>query len=392
MRSKVDGLENRAMQQDLRFSLWIGGVAEVVEVPVGAEAADDGAPRRRGDRLALGAHGDFAVAADADAGSLTPDVRPPRTGGNGTEDGAFFGPGLVPGGLGRGAQFAVDFVLVDVGQQLVEPPVGAGEFADLVGGQQRRQTFLPVVVAALDFPFGLGGGGVAESHAVEVQGGSQLGEGVGGVGEEEGVVVHIEGQRQAVGLEDAGEEVQVDQEGFAFVKASAEVIARRVVQEVEQDLFVGAVGQEGVRGGVVLPEGGVVAGLPAFDGFGAGLVAGVGGPLVFDGPAADAGTVRFEREAAEQFAGGGAVGRGRFGGEQFGEQRRDLGRPVGGAAGEAGRPSLRVPLGTGRAGIGCRACSSQRGRGPVPARRPERRVARRDGGPEGDEGREPTAV
>ena len=44
-------------------------------------------------------------------------------------------------------------------------------------------------------------------------------------------------------------------------------------------------------GGIVLPKGAVIAGLPAFDGFGRGLVAGVGGELVFPRPAADAGAV-----------------------------------------------------------------------------------------------------
>jgi len=67
------------------------------------------------------------------------------------------------------------------------------------------------------------------------------------------------------------------QQAFAFVETRADVVARRVVLEVEQDLYVGRTGREGVRGGVVLPEGGVIAGLPAFDGFGAGLVAGVSG-------------------------------------------------------------------------------------------------------------------
>ena len=288
--------------------------------------------------MALEADGDFAVVANAHAGSLTPDVRPPRTGGNGTEDGAFFGQGLVPGGVGCGAQFAVDFVLVDVGQQWVEQEVGPGEFQDAVGGQERGQAFLPVVVAAFDFAFGLRRGRVAQVHAVEVERFTELGERVGDVGEEEGVVVHVKGRGQAVGLEDAGEEIQVGQQGFAFVEACADIVARGVIQKVEQGLFVGAVGEEGVRCGVVLPKGAGVAGLPAFDGFGAGLRAGVGREVFCEGPAADAGAVGFEVETAEQFAGGGAVGRGRFGGKEFGEQRGDFGRPVGmvSAAGKAG--------------------------------------------------------
>ena len=46
--------------------------------------------------------------------------------------------------------------------------------------------------------------------------------------------------------------------------------------------------------GIVSPEGAAVAGLPAFDGLGCGLVAGVGRESVCDGPAADAGAVSLE--------------------------------------------------------------------------------------------------
>ena len=81
----------------------------------------------------------------------------------------------------------MQFVLVGVRAELVEQTVGPFQFEDALGGQQGRQAFLPVVVAAFDFTFGLGRGGVAQGHAIEVEGGTQLGEGVGGVGEEEGV-------------------------------------------------------------------------------------------------------------------------------------------------------------------------------------------------------------
>ena len=269
MRSKVDGVsEDRAVEQNQGFGLGVWGVVEVVDVAVGAQAAEDGGAGRGGNGLALVVDGDFAVIADADVGLLAPNVGPPGTGGGGAQDGAFFGQGQVAGGVGGGAEFAVDFVLVGVGKQLVEQVVGAAEFEDLVGGQERGQAFLPVVVAAFDFTFGLGGGGVAEGDAVEVEGGAQLGEGVGVVGVEEGVVVHVEGQGQAVGLEDAGEEIEVGQEGFAGVEAGAGVVAGGVVEDFQQDLLVGAAGQPGVGTGIVLPEGALVAGLPAFDGLG----------------------------------------------------------------------------------------------------------------------------
>jgi hypothetical protein len=82
-----------------------------------------------------------------------------------------------------------------------------GVVPNVIGGQEGRQAFLPEVVAAFDFAFGLRGGSIAQGHAVEVEGGAQLGQGVGVVGVEEGMVVHVKDQGQAVGAKDSGEEV-----------------------------------------------------------------------------------------------------------------------------------------------------------------------------------------
>lgn len=139
-----------------------------------------------------------------------------------------------------------------------------------------------------------------------------------------------------------------------MVEACAGVQTRGIVEDVQQDLFVGAVGQPGVRAGVVLPEGAVVAGLPTFDGFAGGFVAGVGGELMFDGPAPDTGAIGFEVKPAQEFTGGGAVGRRRFGGEEFGEQGGHVGGPVRVmiAAGYVGRPGFGVALSAGKQVVG----------------------------------------
>ena len=73
-------------------------------------------------------------------------------------------------------------------------------------------------MAAFDFAFGLRRGGVEEFDTVEVKSLPQLREGVGIVGVKEGMVVHIKRQRQAVGLEDASEEVEVGEQCFAWVE------------------------------------------------------------------------------------------------------------------------------------------------------------------------------
>jgi len=239
-------------------------------------------------------------------------------------------------------------------EQLLEQGIGATQFEDLVGGQEWGQAFLPVIVAAFDLAFGLGGRGVAQGDAIEVERGAQLGEGVGVMGVEEGVVVDVEGQRQAVGLEGLGEEIQVGQEAFGWVEAGAGVVTGGVVQQVEQDLLMGCAGEKGVGRGVVLPECAVVAGLPAFNGLGWPFVASVRGQVVLERPATNTGAVGLEVEAAVQFTGGGTVGRGRFTGKEPGEQSARFGRPVGVMvpAGSARHPSGSKTLGIGAQVVG----------------------------------------
>jgi len=98
-----------------------------------------------------------------------------------------------------------------------------------------------------------------------------------------------------------------------------------------------------------LPEGPVIAGLPAFDGFGSGFVAGVGGELMGDGPAADARAVGFEVETTMGFTGRSAVGGRWLGGEQFGDQGGDFSGPfrLVIAARQTGRPGFGVALSAG---------------------------------------------
>jgi len=321
-------------------------VAEVVDVTVWAEAADDRGAGRGVNLVTLGTDGDFAIVTHADAGLLAPDIRPPRTLGDGTDHGALFGEGLLVGRVGCLAEFAVDFILVGVRHELVEQVVGPGQFDEVFGRQEGDEPLLPVIVAAFDFAFGLRRWRVEQVDAVEVERLAQLGEGVRVVGVEERVVVHIERQGQPVGLEGAGEEVEVGQQGFTGIEACAGVEARGVIQDLQEDLFVGRAGQEGMGRGIVLPERAIIAGLPAFDGLAKGFVAGVGVELMGDGPAANAGTVGWEVETAQELTGHGAVGAGRFGGEQFGDQGGDLGGPFGVviAAGTAGRPSVGVTL------------------------------------------------
>jgi hypothetical protein len=87
-------------------------VTEVVDVTIGSQAADDFGAGWGVYGVALGADGDFAVVADADAGLLAPDVGPPGAVWSVSDNGAFFCEGFLMGGMGCDADLAMDFVLV----------------------------------------------------------------------------------------------------------------------------------------------------------------------------------------------------------------------------------------------------------------------------------------
>jgi hypothetical protein len=133
-------------------------VAEIEDVSVWAQAADDFGAGRGVNGLAPGTDRDHAVIADADAGLLAPDIGPPRAGWSGAEDGTVLSQGLGECSLWGGAQFAMDLVLIGMEPELVQEAVGSFQVQDVISGQERGQAFLPVVVAAFDFAFGLGCG------------------------------------------------------------------------------------------------------------------------------------------------------------------------------------------------------------------------------------------
>ena len=128
---------------------------EIEDVAIGPQAADNFGAGWGVDGLAQGTDRDHAVIAYTDAGLLAPDIGPPGTGRGGTEDGMVLSQGLIEGGLWGGAQFAMDFVLIGMEPELVEQAVGGFQVQDVISGQDRGQAFLPVVVAAFDFAFGV---------------------------------------------------------------------------------------------------------------------------------------------------------------------------------------------------------------------------------------------
>jgi hypothetical protein len=56
--------------------------------------------------------------------------------GSGTDDGAFVDEGWLVGSLGCHAEFTMAFVLVRVGAEGIEEPVGGGEFYEAFCGEE----------------------------------------------------------------------------------------------------------------------------------------------------------------------------------------------------------------------------------------------------------------
>jgi hypothetical protein len=168
------------------------------------------------------------------------------------------------------------------------------------------------VVATFDFAFCLRSGSVAEGDAVKPESLAELGESVWEVGEKEGVIIDIKRKWEAVGEEGAREEIEVRRKVFGMVDAGTGIEAGGVVDDVEKGIFTRVSGEPSVRCSIVLPERPEVADLPSADGFIGLFVASIRSEFVSDSPAADGGAVGLEIEAAEQFAGDGAVGGGRF--------------------------------------------------------------------------------
>ena len=158
---------------------------------------------------------------DFGLGAQAPDVGPPGAVWSCPQGGAVFFESKVPSGLRGGTQFAMDFFCVVMVAKFFEQSVGLREGGDLLGGEDRREAFLPEVVRALDLAFGLRGGSVAQRNLVKAQSAAELRESVWLTGEEEGMVVDVEGQWEAVLAKGGWEEVEMSRKIFAFVNARA---------------------------------------------------------------------------------------------------------------------------------------------------------------------------
>ena len=312
-------------EEDGAFVLGRRGEEDGV-ITVGVDAAGDEGAGRLFDAQALCGDSDATVGADAGLRAYAPDVGPPRAARGGAQNGSVFLAGEIPCGLRGGADLAVLFLGVVVEAQLVDPEVGLGQRGDVFGGEECGEALLPEVVGALDFALGLRGGREAQGDFIETQRGAELGEGVGGAGEEEGVVVHVECERQAAGKEGAGEEIEMGEEGFARVEPGQREKAAVIINEFEHRWLLVLGGQPAVGRCVILPELADLLDLPAAHRLERFFVA-VWGEMVGQRPAAHGGAVQGQIVAAVNLRSGKAVGGRRLGTEELAQQGEHGGRP-----------------------------------------------------------------
>ena len=302
----------------------------------GMEAEDHLGARGTFDAKALGANGNATVGADLDGGTNAPNIGPPRAARGGPEDGSFFFAGRVPGLLRGQAQFAMDFVGVAMEAQSVDVGVGGFDIGDVFAGEIGWEAALPELVFALDFSFGLGCGGIKEANVIELERPAQLGEGLGILGEEHGVIIDVDLERPAVEEEGGGEEIEVGEEQFPVIEFGADEQAAAIVQHIDHGKVQGAFREPAMRRSIHLPEFADLGALPAAHRGERALGRGGMGITLLDGPMADLGAVELERVQPEGFGGGEAVRARRGTTQPFYEELDDGFGPGGGVVAARG--------------------------------------------------------
>jgi hypothetical protein len=293
----------------------------------GMETEDDFGSWGMLEANALVADGNASIGADLQRGAEAPNIRPPRAGRGWADDGTFFLFGQVPGALSGQLKFAVSFVGVAMEPQSVDVSVGIFEFADRFAGEIGWEAFLPELVFALDFAFGLGGWSIKETNVVELEGGAQLGESLGVLSEEDAVIIDIELEGPSIGQEGGGEEIQVGQEEFAVIEFGTDEEAAAIVEHVEHGEIEGAERKPMVRRGIQLPEFPNLGALPAPNWSARFLGGSCMSIAVLHRPMADLGTVEFEIVEAQDFGSGEAIGGGRGAVQALFEEVNDRLRP-----------------------------------------------------------------
>jgi len=287
---------------------FIGWGSENGVVAGGVEAENDFGSWGKFQAQALGANGNATIGADLDGGPNAPNIRPPRATRGWAQHGTFFFFGQIPGPLRSKTQFAVSFVSVTMEAQSLDMGIGLGQLGDAFTGKVGRETFLPELMFALDFAFGLGGGSIKETNVIKLERPAQLSESVRGFSEKEAVIIHVELKRSPVGQEGRGQEIEVGQEQLAVVKFGADEEAGAIIEHIEHGIVDRGVWKPGMRRGVQLPKFAGLRTLPATDGRMGPLGRCGMGVVMLDRPATNLGAIQLERVKAQGFGSDKAIG------------------------------------------------------------------------------------
>ena len=207
--------------------------------------------------------------------------------------------------------------------------MGIGDFdlGDVFTGEIGREPALPELMLALDFPLGLGRGGIKETDVVELEGPAELSEGFGILREKDGVIIDVDLQRTAMEEEGGGEEIEIGQQEFPFIEFGADKQAAAIIEHIEHGKVEGGSREPAMGRSVQLPEFTDLGTLPAAHrGVGPSGRGCVGMPI-FHGPMSDLGAVELEGVEPHGFRGGEAVGGRRAGRQAFYQEVDDGLRP-----------------------------------------------------------------
>ena len=182
---------------------------------------------------------------------------------------------------------------------------------------------MPKVVRTLDLAFGLRSRRIAQGDFVKAQGAAELGQSVWLTGEEEGMVIDIEGQRQAVLAKGGRKEVEMSWEVFALVDASSGDQAAMVIDESQKRRLALLAREPAMRRGIVLPELADVLDLPAADRARWIFARADWSQTLTQSPSADRGAMQGEVMAAEHLGSRKAVRAGRDGAQKLAQRRGD---------------------------------------------------------------------
>jgi len=246
------------------------------------------------------------------------------------------------------------FVDVAMESQSVDVRVGGLDLRDLFAGEIGREPALPELMLTLDFALGLRRWSIKEADVVELERPAELGQRVGILREEDGVIIDVDLQRSAVDQEGGGEEIEIGQEEFSAIEFGTDKEAATIVEHIEHRKVQRA-GREPTMGrSVQLPEFADLGALPAAHWGVRALGRSRMRITLFNRPATDLGAVQLEGVEAEGFGSGEAV-RARWGAIQaFFEKVGDRLGPSGGVVTSRGswNPQPRFLSGAGAEVIG----------------------------------------